>query len=84
MSIDIYDAVRLVIERARLANQVLENAERFRDQALNEMKEVAEDPYLIEDRFDPGDADVYIEGSGMNVLEVLRLLRALGVPGCER
>ena len=55
----------------------------LRDRCLAKMSEAAADPYLQEERFDPGDASVDIEGNPKNVLDVLYILNAIGIPGCR-
>lgn len=51
-----------------------------RDAALAEYNEVKNNPDVY-DGCDPGDAEVTLEGNGWNVLTVLNLLKAIGVPG---
>ncbi len=64
-------------------DEVYANACRLRDNAICEYEFAENDPYLQEDGFDPGDAEVDIEGQGHNVLTVLWILKHLGLEECE-
>lgn len=59
------------------------NAIALRDRCMAEMSRCASDPNLVADQFDPGDAHIDIKGNPKNVLDVLYILDAIGVPGCR-
>lgn len=52
----------------------------LRDECMAEMSKAVRDP---ETYGDPGDAIVMIKGNSKNVLDVLYILDAIGVPGCR-
>lgn len=59
--------------------KILERAVALREGCMAEMSRCAEE----EPDMDPGDAHVDLKGNPHNVLAVLAILDAIGVPGCR-
>ncbi len=61
------------------AEKIVAKALALRDECVAEMSRCGRD----EPGFDPGDAHVDVRGNPRNVLQVLAILDAIGVPGCR-